>query len=175
MLLVKNSEDPDLSPGPFGVLQVAEGEFTPEMEAVVASSGSDATAENIGAWGQAETVPGTEVTVFEYEDDVCLVDETRGTKMCGNTSRAQRGELFFAEPVACDRVRVVGLVPDGTGKVMLEQEGRAGATVPVVSNLYEAELPAVDTVLSDGTEETQVELPLKPFVRELPRCVGSEP
>ena len=170
VVVVRQSIDDEPANESFAVLQEPEGEFTAEKEAVVVLSDSGAAPEDITGWGEGETGAGGELTIFEYEDVICMVESPRGPKLCGATSLAERGELFLASPVSCDEVRVTGLVPDGIDEVELEQEGRAAQRVPVVSNIYEAELPTVETTVSAEGQSGVVRLPLGPYAGESPGC-----
>jgi hypothetical protein len=92
-------------------------------------------------------------TITQVAGRVCIYGAAGGGS-CGNTEEAVAGELvsvgICGPGIAAGHAQVVGLMPDGVNSVSVDQgsNGTTDSSLQVSENVYEAELPTVDTTLS---------------------------
>lgn len=106
-----------------------------------------------------------ETTVVAAGGVICAF-LVHGIGGCDDRERVEAGQSIGAEPIGCDAYRVLGVVPDGVTKILVDSgsDGTIDTTVPVESNVYIAVLkPAYTTAVGVGPSgQTQftVEVPL---------------
>lgn len=133
-------------------------EFAPEETATVSEIGSGPTA------------GGGTAVLAEVGDLICAVQlepEARvpGTSACGEAELAAAGRAFTATPAGCDAYRLWGIMPSGV-EVLSISSAAGQMQVPVSSNVYEAELEPVATVVSgrfESGEAFDVHVPLNKY------------
>lgn len=119
--------------------------------------------------GVARLPGGDEVVVAAAGESICSLDVRTGGSNCGQADRVASGSIFTATPNGCEGYTVMGLMPDGVSNLTVDSEGRAdGMSIPVVSNVYKADLPPVDaTLASDGVK---VHVPLAWYAADRGPC-----
>jgi hypothetical protein len=105
--------------------------------------------------------------VLETADQVCLASES-ASGTCGSHDAALEGSLYSVSPRGCAGALVIGLVPDGVDQLRVEAEGKE-IRVPVRDNVYQAKLPAVDSIVS-GKGIKRFGLPLGWYASQSSSC-----
>ena len=142
----------------------------------LSSVGPDSTGEprDIAEVGVAHSPAGSEVTLAAIGDSLCVVRQR--SISCNEGARAVAGELFGAAPDGCGGYHLLGAVPDGVTQLSVDRrgDGSLDTNLPVTSNVYEASLSAVDTVVtgvnSAGEAVFKVELPLEWYAATNDAC-----
>jgi hypothetical protein len=107
--------------------------------------------------------------------NLCFHSIGTGASNCAPEASAKAGQVYTAvpnrsaSPGGCAAWSVTGLVPDGIDSLTVEAPGaKDAAVVPVTSNIYEATLAPVRTILRAGT--MTIELPLDQFAAGNAAC-----
>lgn len=135
------------------------------------SEGPDSEVSEIGT---AEIPSGDPVTVFAIDDKICFAAAS-GAGGCNLAEMVTNGEMFSATPAGCSQ-RILGFMPDGVDTLLVDSsaDGTIDQTIPVTSNVYEAVLPAVRSVLHaplySDHPEIKVGLPLGYYGAGNTRC-----
>lgn len=150
----------------FSVLGEATPErleaLSPGARALLAGPGSPVEALGEAHYGEADAL------VAVANGSLCAIDESSGGGgLCGGPEEALEGQLisagFCLPGLPEGQARLFGLMPDGVSTVRIEGAGHS-EEVPVIDNVYIAEVPAESTVISavggSEGEGIEVELPL---------------
>lgn len=122
--------------------------------------------------GLAEFSNGQQVAVALIGELICAQGIESGLATCGFPSVAASGGTFSAAPVGCDGYEVVGLMPDGVDRLLVDRHGNGSVDnqIPVQSNVYSATLKPVSTVLMSVDRKVRVELPLGWYAADNEAC-----
>jgi hypothetical protein len=111
------------------------------------------------------------VVAAEVGGRVCVLSEGLEVGVCAGRGLAESGKAFSAAPAGCGSYHVVGVMPDGvTSLDATTADGRDAGSIPVQGNVYEATLPAEDTILSSASAGIEVELPLADYAAADSSC-----
>ncbi len=97
---------------------------------------------------------GGDVTVAAIGGAICAF-LAGGIGGCDDGERVAAGQSFGAEPVACGRFRVLGVVPDGVTDIAIDygDDGSIDLDLPVTSNVYMGILEPV-LITAEGRDES---------------------
>lgn len=119
--------------------------------------------EEVSGLGTASTKGSGDVVVASIGQYVCLYAVDAGLSGCNELAAITNGNVNVVVP-GCNHHLVIGLVPDGVTHLSVITPGGAGrGSIPIVSNVYAAELDPLPTILSGATESgraLRIDMPL---------------
>lgn len=141
---------------------------------------SKSSSEAVSQVGTVQLDSTSEVTVAVLESSMCVLGGRDGlaSGTCLPVKKAIEGEgvsAGFCEPGLSEGdARLLGVVPDGIESVSVTPSGEQGKaeTADVTSNVYEIDVPAVDSVVSggDGSDSFEVRVPLATYAKGSGAC-----
>jgi hypothetical protein len=115
--------------------------------------------EPLVAVGSTQTAVGS-VVIAQFGQYLCAYSDELGMSNCGSMALINEGKLLTYQP-SCPTTTVFGILPDGFEEVEATAAGKDSRSIPVVGNVYSAEIPTADTVLSaKGAKGDSFELAL---------------
>lgn len=133
----------------------------------LAKARGESPAPRVTAYGQV-ALPASTVSLVKIGNSICTFFE-KGVGICEEESRiADDGAVAFS-PRGCDRFQLIGIATEGVETMTFASDGDAEAeiSVPVVSNVYSADLKASKTQVRgfDGSGRVVFEdvIPLDEF------------
>lgn len=162
----ENTEEPE-STGSFSVLRPVDGEdagnLSSDVKLLLSLSQGDLENSPVTAIGRVPRSSGSEITVLEQGQSICVVEFPPGLSNCGDAEMVRAGDLYVAAPESCSRVKVLGLVPDGVDVLEVHQSGRPAGTIEVKSNTYETVVAAEPASLQSPDGSVRLSIPLDSF------------